>query len=255
MKRGTMKPIYILIIILIVLALLIWLGLKIKSAPFPPFGQQSSPLKTMPLPSDLPAPVERFYKVTYGDQVPVITTAVVSGHGSMAPFGISFPLRFRFIYDVGKDYRAKIEATFFKQVVMGGDETYIDGHGIGKLTTGVSEGDWFDEAMNERIWAELLTWVPAALLSDSRVTWKEVDADTAMLIVPFGKKQQVIIVRFDPQSRKVQYVEMMKYRDAAHKILWVNAVWFDQGKPWVSLIVDDIVYNADVENAIRSKNK
>jgi hypothetical protein len=138
---------------------------------------------------------------------------------------------------------------------MSGDETYLNGHGYGKLTTGISEGPWFDEAMNEHIWAELLTWVPAALLSDPRVTWKEVDADTALLVVPFGEKQQVIIVRFDPQTSKVQYVEMMKYRDANHRGLWVNAVWFDQGKPWVTLIVDDRVYNVEVQSAIRTTNK
>ena len=247
-----MNAIQIIAAVLILLFALGWLGLKLKPAPFPVFNGQRPALKSMPLPVGLPAPVERFYRIRYGEEILVITSAILTGHGRMAPFGVSFPMRFRFLYEVGKDYRARLEATFFRRTVMAGDETYIDGRAYGKLTTGTNEGAWFDEAMNVRVWTEILTWFPAALLSDPRVAWEPVDEVTAVLVVPFGEKRQKVVVRFDPESGKIQYVEVMKYRDADHKVLWINAVWFDQGKPWIRMEVDEIVYNVDVSEEIRS---
>lgn len=247
-----MKGLPLFAAVVLGLGLLAWLGLKIKPSPYPAFDGETPELKTRPLPAGLPAPVERFYRVTYGEEVPVITSAVLTGHGSMAPFGVPFPMRFRFIYEVGKDYRASLEATFFRLPLMTGEETYIDGHALGKLTTGTSEGAWFDDAMNLRVWIEIFTWFPAALFSDPRVRWEAVDEDTALLVVPFGEKVQKVVVRFDPQSGKAQYVEAMKYRDAGHKVLWVNAIWFDQGKPWIHMTVDEMIFNVDVASEIRS---
>ena len=56
-----------------------WLGLQVKPAPFPAISGTSAALQTIPLPSGLPAPVERFYRLTYGDHIPVITSAVITG--------------------------------------------------------------------------------------------------------------------------------------------------------------------------------
>ncbi len=64
-----------------------WAGLRVQPVPFPAIPQPSAPPETMPLPAGLPAPVERFYRVTYGEQVPLIKTAVISGRepcGSLA---------------------------------------------------------------------------------------------------------------------------------------------------------------------------
>jgi len=86
-----MKLIIILVCTIVVLILLAWLGLQIKPNPFPSFPQQTSELKTIPLPEGLPAPVERFYRQIYGDNVPVIESAVISGLAKMMVGGITFP--------------------------------------------------------------------------------------------------------------------------------------------------------------------
>jgi hypothetical protein len=64
---------------LIVLVVILWIGLKIKPGPFAPLPVQGSELNTMTLPEDLPPPVERFYRTVFGDRVPVIGSAVISG--------------------------------------------------------------------------------------------------------------------------------------------------------------------------------
>ena len=67
-----MKIAIIVLCILSILIIIGWLGLKIQPKPFPKFSGESSQLENISLPDDLPAPVERFYRQVYGDQIPVI---------------------------------------------------------------------------------------------------------------------------------------------------------------------------------------
>lgn len=67
-----MRILLIVVGLPIVLVLLGWLGLQIEPAPFAAFPQQPPGLKTIALPEGLPAPVERFYRQIFGDNVPVI---------------------------------------------------------------------------------------------------------------------------------------------------------------------------------------
>ena len=66
-------------------------------------------------------------------------------------------------------------------------------------------------------------------------------------------------------------LESMRYKDSKSvaKTLWLNessnwrkvgdydipatgaVTWFDQGKPWATFTVEDVVFNADVSQAIR----
>ena len=74
--------------------------------------------RTVPLPAGLPAPVERFYRTVYGEDVPVIETVVITGRATMRPmFNIPLPARFVFIHNTGRDYRHYFEATFFGDAV------------------------------------------------------------------------------------------------------------------------------------------
>jgi hypothetical protein len=89
----------------------------------------------MTLPEDLPAPVNRFCRTVFGDRVPVIESAVISGRAKMRMFGVSFPGRFRFIHDAGVDYRQTIEVTLFGFPIMKVKEFYLDGrrHPLGSV--------------------------------------------------------------------------------------------------------------------------
>ena len=64
-----------------VIALLIlagWLGLKIRLAPFAAYPGDTNVSPTVPLPTGLPAPVDRFYRTVYGEAVPQITSGVMT---------------------------------------------------------------------------------------------------------------------------------------------------------------------------------
>jgi len=268
-----MRILPILVGVPVFLVLLGWLGLRIRPAPLPAFPQQSVDLETVPLPEDLPVPVERFYRQVYGEKVPVIESFVVTGRAKMRIMGITFPARFRFTHIAGHAYRHYIETTIFGLPLMKVNERYLDGKGRMELPFGTIEDEpKIDQAANLGLWAESL-WLPSLWLTDPRVRWEPVDEQTALLRVPFGQETQTFVARFDPQTGLLEMLEAMRYREAddARRALWINqaqawavlggqrtavvgaVTWFDQGRPWAVFRVEEIVYNVDVSEYVRGR--
>lgn len=268
-----MKITLIITIVLVIIFLIGWLGLQIKPAPFQPYPEQPPPLETVPLPDGLPAPVERFYKTVYGDEIPVIKTAVIKGRAVLSPFGLKMPSRFIFVHNAGKDYRHYIESTWFGLPIMKVNEGYVDQRSFFESPMGNIYNDAStNQAANLAIWAEA-AWFPSIWVTDPRVRWEPVDENTALLFVPFEDKEENFVVRFDPETSLLDTMEAMRYRDSgsqAKKILWIiktlpgksiegtnnlstvgSATWFDQGKPWAVFTLEEVKYNVDVSEYIR----
>lgn len=275
-----------LAVLIAVLAVAVWVGLQVQPrsfAPYPGTSPQRSvgatPQRSVgPLPTDLPAPVERFYRAVYGDEVPAITTAVISGRIQLRLFGITFPGRFRFTHEAGQGYRHYIEATLFGRPIMKVNEYYLDGKSRLELPFGVVEGEpRVDQAANLGLWAESL-WLPAIYLTDARVRWEPVDAHTALLRVPAGQGyagqgQDTFVARFDPHTGMLRFLESMRYKEATDetKTLWINealawrdvdgetvmavgaVTWWDERTPWATFTVEEVRYNVDVRDYIRAR--
>jgi hypothetical protein len=252
-----------------------WLGLQVQPAPFPEYaGKPSLEASTVALPAGLPAPVDTYYRKVYGDRVPVVSSVVITGRGRISPMGVWFPARFRFTHDAGKGYRHYIEATWFGIPFLKVNERYLDGRSLCELPFATTQGPKVEQAANLGMWAELAGAAPSVLVTDPRVRWEPVDAETAILVVPLGGTgTDRFVVRFDPDTDDWATMEAMRYRDqdSPKKILWIaasqpgatvgphalpavgTATWLDMGAPWAQFGTERIDYGVDVRDYIRAR--
>ena len=99
----------------------------------------------------------------------------------------------------------------------------------------------------------LLGWVGLQIEPKPFSPYTERTAELKTFPLPFGITQDHLIVRFNPIDHKVQFIEAMKYKNADNKVLWINGIWMDDGRPWLMMNVEEIVYNVDVSEYIRQR--
>lgn len=265
-----MESIIIVLIVMATLAISTWIGLNMMPKPFILPALPEGEGKTTQLPAGLPASVERFYKAVYGNKIPIIQTALVSGRGRIRPFGLWLPARFVMVHNTGHDYRHYFEATFFGIPFMKVNEGYIDGESFFKSPMGSYTNDQnTNQAANLALWAEG-GWFPAIWITDPRAHWQAVDDQTAILFVPYEHGEENFIVRFNPRTGLVDRMEAMRFKAKGDtdKVLWITnevatpgkpaisyATWLDDGKPWAELRLEEIQFNLDVSEYIRERGR
>jgi hypothetical protein len=261
------KVIFTIVVVVIAALAVAWIGLQVKPRPFvvPPLPR--APVRTIPIPPGLPAPVERYLHITYGDQIPQVQSIVLTARGRMRPFGFWLPVRAVIVHNVGSDYRHYFEATFFGIPFLRVNEGYVDGKSFFESPMGTYYDDPnTNQGANLALWAEA-AWFPSVWATDPRVRWEAVDDNTARMFVPFEDQTETFVVRFDPHTGLLASMEAMRFRapDDKDKVLWVTssspdgsvsyATWMDVGKPWLALSIDQVAANADVSQYIRARGR
>jgi hypothetical protein len=256
------------------LALVGWIGLKVKPSDFPAYPEQTPSLSSVPVPDNLPAPVARHLRtVSGGDAVPLTESAVLSGPAHLRFSGLMFHGRARFVEAGGQGYRHYFELTLFGRRLLRANEIVSDGTARFELPFGmVDEGPVTDQSANISMWAEQVIWLPSVLITDPRLHWDPIDDSTARLHVPFKDEEDEFLVRFDPETGLLESMEAMRPKDkGGEKVLWtirfaawgefhgllipvkLTVAWADEGSPWATFEFNDVVYNVDVQEYIRAK--
>src|SRR3712207_1690142 len=128
-----------------------WLGLRVKPAPFPTHPESTPDLSTTDLPSDLPEPVCTHFRVTLGERVPRIETAVVWGRADFKVGGLWTRMRFKSYHVAGREFRRDMGITWYGMPILRGTDAYLGGKGSLKITGLVnmsSTGEKFDQGEN-----------------------------------------------------------------------------------------------------------
>jgi hypothetical protein len=267
-----LKPLLFVFLIILIILFIGWLGLQVKPKPFeqPLLSNSKEKARTISLPAGLPAPVERFYRQMYGDQIPVIDSVVITGRGIIRPFGIWMPTRFIITHETGRNYRHYFEVTFFGAPFLLVQEGILDGKSFFESPMGSDYNDPnTNQGANLALWAEG-GWFPAIWVTDPRVRWQAVDDNTAILFVPYEDGEENFVVRFNPQTGLVDRMEAMRFKGKgdADKVLWITnevvvqgqpsvsyATWLDDGQPWAAFTLEEIEYNLNVSQYIRARGK
>lgn len=265
--RTLLKIILGIVGLLTALLVIGWLGLRIRPDEFPAYPERAATFTTVPLPDDLPEPVRRYYQALFGDEIPMIDSAIITLTGDLRFVGITFPGNLRFSHNAGRDYRHYIEATMFGRPLMQVDESFLDNHSVLELPFGtVSDEPKIDSAANLGLWGESI-WLPSIFITDARVRWEAIDETSARLIVPFGDtgEEDEFICYFDPATGLLVQAEAMRWKetDSTEKTRWILEVygweefegmlvpspaavtWEDEGTPWLVASITDLAYNVD----------
>lgn len=253
-------------------AAIAWIGLHVAPRPLPEAPVEPGATATTALPTELPPPVRRFYTELYGDRVPVVDTAVISGRGDLRISGITFPARWRFSHVTGEDYRHYIELTAFGRRLTAVNEWFLDGHARLELPFGVSQGPNVDQGANLALWAEAV-WTPSVWVTDPAVRWEPIDDTSAHLVVPFEDAEETLTVRFDPDTGLLAAMESMRFKGETddQRTPWTNQVlewgdvdghpaptltaitWGDEDSPWARLRTEAMTFNADLRQYVEAE--
>jgi hypothetical protein len=248
---------------LVLLAGIGWGGLQVPAPEFPPPAQGSHDLGTVPLPPNLPPPVQRYFQVAFGEQIPQVESLMAWGR-ARANFGLWMPLRFQLYHRPGRAFRRDMEVTWFGLPVLKALDQYVDGKGMTGPLGNLATGPEVDQGANLILWAEA-SFMPSLLVTDPRIRWEAIDETSARLIFPLGEGEDEMIFHFDPSSGLLTRTTAMRYRDAQHgKIPWsagildwqtvhgvqlprrVAITWADQGRPWSYWDFEHVAWNVDI---------
>ncbi len=258
-----------LIVGLVTLVGLGWLGLQFKPRALKPVASDSRDLGTVSLPTDLPAPVQRFFEIVFEDEVPVVKTAVIQGRPRVRVNRLWMPVRYTSYFNSGYDYHRDMEVTWFGMPIGGGYEAFVQGTASAEMFGQVDPGsESLNQGANLAVWAEGF-WTPSIFITDPRVRWEAISGTQARVYIPFEDGEDSLLLTFDPETGLLTEFQAMRYKgNAAGKTSWrgipekwerfdgilipsqSSIIWADEGTSWATWTVENVQLNVNVSNKL-----
>lgn len=239
------------------------MGLRVRPANLALPDEEREDLGAVDTPTDVPAPVRRFFLTAYGDKAPRVESLVVYGR-ARADFGIWVPLRYRLVHRPGHEFERYMEVTWYGRTVLKALDRYVDGRGMTGPMGREATGPAVDQGANMILWAEA-PLIPSLWITDQRIRWQPIDETSARLVFPFGDADDELTVHFDPQSNLITRITALRHRDEdSGRIPWhadflawqvvdgarvpkrIAITWADQGRPWSTWDLEHVLWNVDV---------
>jgi hypothetical protein len=258
------------IVLIAILLVLFWSGFMRKFEGFYPDVKQAFDERIM-IPETLPDNAKEHYRTVFkGNQINDIHTALVWGKAKYKISGIWMPLRFQTFYQTGAKFVRHLEFFWHNKIILKGIDYYAEGTGLLDVNGIVrmnERGEMVDESQWISLWAESLL-ISAIDLSDSRLSWKKIDAFTADMIItdylqPNVTSSHTIRIKFHPDTGLIHSIAAERYRGQSGKkripwriqvrkwhrrdTMWLpeyTVMWEDQKKPWCQYVIEGISYNA-----------
>jgi hypothetical protein len=248
-----------------------WLGLQVKPVNFPAPAASGRLDESLAVPQDLPAPILRHFQSSFGVRVPLIQTAVIWGHARLKRAGLWIPARYQVYYQAGKAFYRAVQLAWFGQPVITGHTALLNGQGelFARGLLNLDERSMeITQSQALALWAESL-YTPSILLGGTPARWLERDADSARLMVPFGKDEETLVWRVDQQTGWVSQVNALRHRfGTAHKVPWrvdygawtaysgvyiparLSLAWEDSVGVYAEFEADGAVFNVDISHTV-----
>ncbi len=246
-----------------------WLGTMVPARSFERPAFPPAP-DTVPIPDDLPPPVARYARAAFGEEIPVIHSAQITGRGKLVLNGLALPARFQFYHDAGNAYAHYIQITWFSLPVLTVNELYQNGVATMQLPgETISDTPENNAAAYQALWGEAI-WFPSIWFTDERARWEPIDEHSARLILADAAPEEQFTVYFDSQSGLITEMVTQRYRDPGdpERLRWTNRVvtwgtlagmrvpvvaetqWADE-RPWAVWRTQDVTVNLDVREGLQ----
>lgn len=244
-----------------------WLGLTVRPANLALPDESPKDLGAVETPTDVPAPVRRFFRAAYGDRAPRVESLAVYGR-ARADFGIWVPLRFRLVHRPGREFERYMEVTWYGRTVLKALDRFVDGRGMTGPLGREATGPAVDQGATMILWAEA-PLMPSLWITDPSIRWEPLDESSARLVFPFADGEDELTVHVDPRSNLITRISALRYRDQdSGKIPWhadflawhvvdearvpkrIAITWEDQGAPWSIWDLEHVLWNVDIDDVL-----
>lgn len=222
------------------------------------------PGEPLELPDSVPASFVRCAHAIFGPTIPRVETFSMRGRARMRlGRGPWLPLRAATYHRIGRGFAAEFDMTVAGRTIFSGKDSFVDGRAVSwvgrRRQASSSEAN---QSANAFRWLEAGMMPASWLLPGVRL--QEIDDLTLRLVVP--EDGTPITWRLDPASGLPWRLEAPRYRAGVGRpIPWraelgpwrrfgsmtwfstIDAVWADQGRPWLRWRIEDVEPGADVD--------